>query len=150
MIFSVIALRRKDSCPRPLASALNVRRAGPGRFGAKFNGTVVLTLPDAPGGFQEFLRLQLPSWIHDPPVAAKILGPIAILPGRTRSLKDFAQAGFLHDLLFAAGANLDAELRAQPRFRQSGSALAALRVVKSVETTPPIPFSRRPPPAVKN
>ncbi len=66
----------------------------------------LLSVLDAKGTFEETARLGFPLWIVWPLTAAKALGVLAIIFSRSRSLRDFAYAGFLYDLLLASGAHL--------------------------------------------
>lgn len=77
-----------------------------GLFSALFIYSALLTAIDAQGSYEEFLRLGFPAWLTYPTAIAKILGVVAILKSKSRSLKDFAYAGFLYDLLLALGAHI--------------------------------------------
>lgn len=77
-----------------------------GLFCALFIGSVLLTVIDIKGSYEEFARLNFPSWILYPLSIAKTLGVIALLKSKSRSLKDFAFAGFLYDMLLALGGHI--------------------------------------------
>jgi len=55
-----------------------------------------------------FVRLGFPTWIIYPLATAKILGVIAILSKRSRTLKEWAYAGFFYDFVLALCAHLSA------------------------------------------
>lgn len=78
-------------------------------FSAVFIASVSLNLFDPQGGFAEFRRLNFPVWVLYPQQVAKTLGIIAIFKSNSRSLKDFAFAGFLYNLLLATGAHIAAQ-----------------------------------------
>ena len=80
-----------------------------GLFSALFIYSALLTVIDAKGSYAEFQRLSFPAWLTYPTAIAKLLGVFAILTSKSRSLKDFAFAGFLYDLLLALGAHLAAQ-----------------------------------------
>ena len=71
-----------------------------------FGISVLLTVVDSAGTSDEFSRLGFPTWIVWPLTLAKALGIATILISRSTSLRDFAFAGFLFDLLLAVGAHL--------------------------------------------
>lgn len=75
-------------------------------FSILFIGSVLLSVIDAEGSYEEYANLSFPSWIHYPLVIAKTLGVIVILTSKSRRLKDFAFAGFLYDILLAIGGHL--------------------------------------------
>jgi hypothetical protein len=53
-----------------------------------------------------FGDLGFPTWIIYPLATAKVLGLIAIWSNKSKTLKEFAYAGFMFDTLLAAGAHL--------------------------------------------
>lgn len=55
-----------------------------------------------------FTRLGFPTYIIYPLAMAKLLGIIAILTNRSRTLKEWAYAGFFFNLLLALSAHLNA------------------------------------------
>ncbi|MBC7805299.1 MAG: DoxX family protein [Akkermansiaceae bacterium] len=75
---------------------------GTGLFCLMFLYSAVWTLIDLPGAIEEFQHLEYPWFVPAPLAIAKILGVIAILTNKSRTLKEFAFAGFLFDLLLAA------------------------------------------------
>jgi hypothetical protein len=75
-------------------------------FCVLFIGSAILTVVDAKGSYEGFARLQFPAWILYPLSLAKVLGVIVILKSSCRTLKDFAYAGFLYDLLLALGGHI--------------------------------------------
>jgi hypothetical protein len=81
-------------------------RIGLGLLSVVFIASVLLTVFDAAGTYEETARLGFPIWIVWPQTLAKALGVLAILFSRSRSLRDFAYAGFLFDLLLATGAHI--------------------------------------------
>lgn len=77
-----------------------------GLFTLLFAVSIGLTLGDLPGSYASYARLGFPSWSIFFNATAKILGLVAILHNRSRTLKDFAYAGFLYDLLLAIFAHI--------------------------------------------
>jgi hypothetical protein len=77
-----------------------------GLFTALFTGSVVFGLLDLNESYKEFQRLEFPAWSFIFLTVAKVLGLIAILSNRSQTLKDFAFAGFLYDLLLALGGHI--------------------------------------------
>lgn len=75
-------------------------------FCVLFIGSAILTVVDLKGSYEGFARLQFPAWILYPLSLAKVLGIVAILKSNCRTLKDFAYAGFLYDLLLALGGHI--------------------------------------------
>ncbi|MDX2161181.1 MAG: DoxX family protein [bacterium] len=71
-----------------------------------FVASIGLTLFDLEGSYASYARLGFPMWAIFFNAIAKILGVIAILHNRSRTLKDFAFAGFLYDLLLAFCAHI--------------------------------------------
>lgn len=55
---------------------------------------------------ETFTSLGFPTYIIYPLAIAKILGLIAIWTGRSRTLKEWAYAGFFFDFVLAASAHL--------------------------------------------
>lgn len=55
---------------------------------------------------QEFLSLGYPAYIIYPLALAKILGLIAIVTGKSKTLKEWAYAGFFFDILLAFFAHI--------------------------------------------
>ena len=74
-------------------------------FCTLFIGSAVLTVADTKGSYEVFAHLQFPDWILYPLSLSKLLGVIAIVWSKCKTLKDFAFAGFLYDLLLAFGAH---------------------------------------------
>jgi hypothetical protein len=77
-----------------------------GLFCLLFTGSILLTFGDLQGSYDEFQRLGFPLWTVYFLGIAKILGLVAILSNKSQTLKDFAFAGFLYDLLLASGAHI--------------------------------------------
>jgi hypothetical protein len=74
-----------------------------GLFCALFIGSVIFGFADIQASYDEYRHLQYPEWLLYPLSLAKVLGVIAILSNKSQTLKDFAYAGFLYDLLCALG-----------------------------------------------
>jgi hypothetical protein len=72
-----------------------------GLFCALFIGSVVFGLADLDASYSEFVHLGFSSWAFHVLTIAKVLGVVAIMSNRSRTLKDFAFAGFLFDLSLA-------------------------------------------------
>ena len=72
-----------------------------GLFCALFIGSVVFGLADLDASYSEYIHLGFSTWSFHVLTVAKVLGVIAITSNRSRTLKDFAFAGFLFDLLLA-------------------------------------------------
>ena len=70
-------------------------------FTLLFLGSAVWTLVDIPGTIKETEALGYPHFTVIPLAIAKILGLVAILSNRFETLKIFAFAGFLYDLILA-------------------------------------------------
>lgn len=75
-------------------------------FTALFIGSVIFGYIDIQASYDEFKHLEYPTWLLHPLSLAKLLGIIAILKSKSQSLKDFAYAGFLFDLLCALGGHI--------------------------------------------
>lgn len=73
-----------------------------GLFCFMFVFSAVWTLVDIPGTVSEFKELEYPGFLPAPLAIAKLLGVAAILTNKSQTLKQFAFAGFLFDLLLAA------------------------------------------------
>ena len=67
-----------------------------------FLGSAIWTLFDISGTIAETQALGYPSFTVIPLAIAKILGIIAILTNKSRTLKEFAFAGFLYDIVLAS------------------------------------------------
>jgi DoxX-like family len=80
-----------------------------GLFCLLFTGSILLTFGDLQGSYDEFQHLGFPVWTVYFLGIAKILGLIAILSNKSKTLKDFAFAGFLYDLLLALGGHIAAQ-----------------------------------------
>lgn len=61
---------------------------------------------DLQGSYAEYRHLEFPAWLVFPLSLAKLLGVVAVVSNRSTTLKDFAFAGFLYDLLLALGAHI--------------------------------------------
>jgi hypothetical protein len=73
-----------------------------GLFTALFAGSIVLGLSDLKESYIEYTRLGFNQpWQVFFNSFGKLLGLLAIFQNRSRTLKDFAYAGFLFDLLLA-------------------------------------------------
>ncbi len=66
-----------------------------------FLASAIWTLFDIPGTVAETQALGYPSFTVIPLAIAKLLGIVAILTNTSRTLKEFAFAGFLYDVLLA-------------------------------------------------
>ncbi len=77
-----------------------------GLFLALFIGSVILGLADINESYKEFVHLEFPAWSFIALTVAKVLGLVAIVTNRSQTLKDFAFAGFLYDLLLALGGHI--------------------------------------------
>lgn len=77
-----------------------------GLFFLLFFGSIVYGLADVQASYEEFRHLQFPEWLFYPLTLAKALGLAAILSNKSQTLKDFAFAGFLYDLLCALGGHI--------------------------------------------
>jgi tellurite resistance protein TehA-like permease len=77
-----------------------------GLFLALFIGSVILGLADINESYKEFVHLEFPAWSFIALTVAKVLGLIAIITNKSQTLKDFAFAGFLYDLLLALGGHI--------------------------------------------
>jgi membrane-bound metal-dependent hydrolase YbcI (DUF457 family) len=96
--------------PLPQALDASIRRRyllATGLFVALFSGSIVLGLVDIDSSYAEYRHLGFPVWTFTALTAAKFFGLVAVLSNRSRTLKDFAFAGFLFDLLLALGAHID-------------------------------------------
>jgi DoxX-like family len=77
-----------------------------GLFCALFLGSAVFGLLDLDASKTEWTHLQYPWWTFFALTVAKVVGVATIVSNKfPRVLKDFAFAGFLFDLLLAAGAH---------------------------------------------
>jgi DoxX-like family len=81
-------------------------RMATGLFLALFVGSVILSLADINESYKEFVHLEFPAWSFIALTVAKVLGLVAIVTNRSQTLKDFAFAGFLYDLLLALGGHI--------------------------------------------
>jgi DoxX-like family len=77
-----------------------------GLFSALFLGSAVFGLVDIQASYDEYRHLGFPGWALYPLSLAKVLGIIAIVSNRSKTLKSFAYAGFLYDLLLALGGHI--------------------------------------------
>ena len=77
-----------------------------GLFTLLFAGSIGLGLGDLKGSYEEYAHLGFPAWSIFFNSFGKILGLIAIFLNTSRTLKDFAFAGFLFDLLLALFAHI--------------------------------------------
>jgi DoxX-like family len=80
--------------------------AATGLFTALFLGSAVWTFIDIPGAEKQARDLNFPTNLTVPLAIAKVLGLIAILSNKSKTLKTFAFAGFLFDLLLALSGHL--------------------------------------------
>jgi len=74
---------------------------GTGLFCFMFLYSAVWSLVDLPGTVKETRELGYPAFTVIPLAVAKLLGLVAILTNKSRTLKEFAFAGFLFDLILA-------------------------------------------------
>ncbi len=77
-----------------------------GVFCALFIGSVIFGLLDLDASYREYVHLGFSNWSLHVLNVGKVLGVLAILSNRFRTLKDFAFAGFLFDLGLALIAHL--------------------------------------------
>jgi DoxX-like family len=77
-----------------------------GIFSVVFLGSAIFGLLDLDGSKAEWSHLKYPWWTFYLLTVGKILGVVAIVSNRSKSLKQLAFAGFLYDLVLAAGAHL--------------------------------------------
>lgn len=56
---------------------------------------------------ESFIKLGFPTFIIYPLAVAKILGLVAIWTNKSKMLKEWAYAGFVFDLILAAGAHIN-------------------------------------------
>ncbi len=77
-----------------------------GLFTLLFAGSIILGLGDLNASYEEYTHLGFPNWSVFFNSLAKFLGLIAIFWNKSRTLKDFAFAGFLFDLLLALVAHI--------------------------------------------
>jgi hypothetical protein len=75
-------------------------------FSLLFIGSVIFGYSDLQASYDEYKHLEFPAWLLHPLSVAKVLGVIAILKSKSQSIKDFAYAGFLFDLLCALGGHI--------------------------------------------
>jgi hypothetical protein len=77
-----------------------------GLFTLLFVSSVVLTFSDLEESYRVYARLGFPMWSVFFNGAGKVLGLAAILHNKSRTLKNFAFAGFLYNLLLALFAHI--------------------------------------------
>jgi hypothetical protein len=77
-----------------------------GLFTLLFVASLILTLSDLDASYKSYAHLGFPAWAVFFNATGKILGLIAIYWNGSRTLKDFAFAGFLFDLLLALSAHI--------------------------------------------
>ncbi len=77
-----------------------------GLFALLFGGSVILSLSDLNESYKEYRHLEFPAWSVFFNLSGKVLGLAAIFYNKSRTLKDFAFAGFLFDLLLALGGHI--------------------------------------------
>ena len=77
-----------------------------GLFTALFTASIVLTFGDLKGSYESYTHLGFPNWAVFFNGTGKILGLIAIHFNKSRTLKDFAFAGLLFNLLLALCAHI--------------------------------------------
>lgn len=71
-----------------------------------FSVSIWLSVSDPQGTIDEYHKLSFPDWLLIPQASAKLLGLIGVVQRRSRTIKDFAYAGFLYNLLLAFGAHV--------------------------------------------
>jgi hypothetical protein len=89
------------------ASTIRAYRIAIALFSAMFLGSAIFGLLDLDASKVEWARLGFPWWTFWGLTGGKIVGIAVILAKSPRTLKDFAFAGFLFDLLLAAGAHVE-------------------------------------------
>jgi hypothetical protein len=72
-----------------------------------FLGSALFAFVDRTGQIREFRELNYPGYIPVPLAVVKLLGIVAVVSRKSRSLKDLAMAGFLFDMILAAVALRD-------------------------------------------
>jgi DoxX-like family len=77
-----------------------------GLFTLMFVASLALTLGDLETSYKSYTHLGFPTWAVFFNASGKILGLLAIHYNKSRTLKDFAFAGFLFDLLLALCAHI--------------------------------------------
>ncbi len=75
-------------------------------FGLLFIGSAILGVVDPQTSYEEYRRLEFPAWILYPLSLLKVLGIVAIVWNGSKTLKNFAFAGYLYDLLLAVGGHI--------------------------------------------
>jgi hypothetical protein len=75
-------------------------------FTILYLSSIVLTLSDIDASYASYTSLGFPTWLVYFNSSAKILGLAAVLHNKSRTLKEFAFAGFLYDLLLALTAHI--------------------------------------------
>lgn len=75
-------------------------------FGLLFIGSAILGVVDPQASYDEYRHLEFPAWILYPLSLLKVLGIVAIVWNGSKTLKNFAFAGFLYDLLLALGGHI--------------------------------------------
>jgi hypothetical protein len=70
-------------------------------FSLLFLASAIWTIIDPKGAFEDTEHLGYPAFTCYPLAIAKILGVIAIVSNHSRTLKAFAYAGFMYDLILA-------------------------------------------------
>lgn len=75
-------------------------------FCALFIGSVIYGFVDIQESINEYRHLEFPAWLLYPLSLAKLMGVYAILKSRSQTLKHFAYAEFLFDLLCALGGHI--------------------------------------------
>lgn len=91
--------------PGPARDQLTYRVAT-GLLCAVFLISVLLTVVDYDGTITQLRDLGFPTYLAWPQAIAKLLGVIAVLSRRSRTLSLFAYAGFLFDMLLALAAHI--------------------------------------------
>jgi DoxX-like family len=87
-------------------STLRLYWIATGLFTLLFAASIVLTLGDLETSYRSYTHLGFPIWSVFFNAIGKILGLAAIHWNKSRTLKDFAFAGFLFDLLLALCAHI--------------------------------------------
>lgn len=81
-------------------------RVAVGLLCAVFLFSALLTVVDLDGTQAELRKLGFPDYFAWPQTVAKVLGVVAVLSRRSRTLALFAYAGFLFDMLLALTAHI--------------------------------------------
>jgi hypothetical protein len=88
------------------SNAVRLYWVATGLFTLLFVFSIVTSLGDLETSYAVYARLGFEGWTVFFNAGAKILGLIAVLHNKSRTLKEFAYAGFLFDILLAMCAHI--------------------------------------------